>query len=379
MTEPSFNRPLGPVTISELTAGLAWPRLFRAFALSLRPRRVIMGTATVLLLWVAAKLVRLVMASHGGDAPGNVLAEIADGLGGAAGHLVRLQFADAAGSAELAWTAIPVHMDSWAAMTVFAILAAPVWVVCTCALARSAAVDVAGDFDLSILRSVVFGLRRLSTLLSAFLIPLGFAALVSLGLRAVGFVLLWLQGVSVVGALLYPVAWIGGLVLVLVLVGYALGQWLLAPAVAADGADATDAVQRAYAYILARPARTLIYAAILLLVGALAFVLVNWLLRTADGWARELIVSWLPGERAHAVLATASGSGEPTSSLTSNIMEWWSWMLGAIVAGWGVSYYSCAATLGYLVLRRVNDHQDEHEIWMPGMIGGTMAARKKPA
>jgi len=38
-----------------------------------------------------------------------------------------------------------------------------------------------------------------------------------------------------------------------------------------------------------------------------------------------------------------------------------------------LSYIYTASTLLYLMMRQINDGQDHAELWVPGMIAGTMA------
>jgi hypothetical protein len=52
-------------------------------------------------------------------------------------------------------------------------------------------------------------------------------------------------------------------------------------------------------------------------------------------------------------------------------------LLGALVAliagGFGVSVYFVAGVIIYLLMRQLCDGQDQHELWVPGMVEGTMA------
>ena len=47
--------------------------------------------------------------------------------------------------------------------------------------------------------------------------------------------------------------------------------------------------------------------------------------------------------------------------------------VAGLVAGWAFSYYSCATTVLYFLMRKATDDQDLEEIWQPGLIEGTMA------
>lgn len=367
-----FNRPHGPVTIGELTAGLVWPRLLRLPVIASRPARVLLGTATVLVMWWAARLIG--MLTESADAAGkkaqgvavSVLRDVGDGVGDAAAGLVGLDLRRVLDGLSLAWTAPGIHSDRWVVLSASMLVLGGVFFAGGLAICRSAAVEIAGDVDLTVRRAVVFSLRRLGTLLAAALIPLGAAAVLSLVLKAGGWALFSLPGVSVVGAVLYPVAVILGLAYTLVWLGFVLGNCLLAPAVAVENADAIDAVQRAYSYVIGRPLRTGLYLALTAALFALGLMVASWLLGLAEGVAGANAAAWLSPERAGVV----NGTGDSTSAWMMAQMKW---LVGMVVAGWGVSAFFSGSTLLYLVLRRVHDEQDEHEVWMAGMVGGTLA------
>ncbi|MFM9956897.1 MAG: hypothetical protein ACKVZJ_02380 [Phycisphaerales bacterium] len=367
MGEPSFNRPHGPITFGELTAGLVWPRMLRALPMSLRPSRMLLGMVGVLGMIGAAKVVTLLTEAARADGTRprgvgeRVLVDIGDGVGGAAAALLRLDVGDAASSLELASTALSVHGDRWGALALSMALMLPIWLLVGGAAARSSVLEFAGQSDVPLRRAVVFALLRMGVLMRALLLPLFVAALVSVGLKIGGWALFSLPGVSVVGALLYPVAFVGGVVLVLVWVGFALGHWLLAPAVAAENSDATDAVQRAFSYVLGRPSRTLAYFALAALLGAVGFVVVSWVTGHAEGLTRAGLSSWLSAERA-GVVATPSGRAGASAWIVSA----WVWVIGLIPAAWGLSYAFTASSVLYLLLRRVHDEQDASEVWGVG-------------
>lgn len=366
MSEPSFNRPHGPITFAELSAGLVWPRLLRALPMSLRPARLMLGMLGVLGLIAAAKIVTLLTEStrEGGVRPRGVgervLADLSDGAAGAASALLRFDFDAAARSFELASTALSVHGERWGALALSLALMLPVWLLAGGATARSSALEFAGQADVPTRRVVVYALLRMGVLMRAVLLPLFVAALVSVALKIAGWALFSLPGLSVVGALLYPLAFLGGVVLTLVWIGFAIGHWLLAPSVATENSDATDAVQRAYSYVLGRPLRTLAYFALVLALGAAGFVLVSWVTGHAEGLTRAGLSSWLSPERAG--LVATPGSNQ-SGGVTAWIVGAWTWVIGLIPAAWALSYAFTSSTVLYLLLRRVHDEQDVSEVW----------------
>ncbi len=365
MSAPTFNRPHGPITLAELTDGLVWPRLLRALILSLRPQRLVLGTLGVaLMLGVAGLLTVLTEAERDGVRPSGIgerlLADLGDGVGGAAASAVRFDFDEAWRSIDLTRTAFSVHSERWGMLVLSCAVLLPVWLVLGGAISRSAALEFAGGPDTTLARSLVFSVRRLGVMLRAVLLPLALAAVISLGLKASGWALFSLPGVSVIGAVLYPLMVLAGLVFALIWVGFVIGQWLLVPAIAVENTDATDAVQRSFSYVLGRPARTLAYFAIAAAGFAVGLVLVQWLVSTSEGLARAGSSAWLTPERATLVLTPARSSG-----LSASLLDGWAWLIGCVAAGWAVSYLFTASTLLYLLLRRVHDEQDPSEVWVP--------------
>lgn len=365
MSAPTFNRPHGPITFAELTEGLVWPRLFRAIPLSMRPQRVILGTAcVVILLGVAWLLALATESSKDGVRPSGIgqrlLADLGEGFGGAAASLVRLDFDEAWKSLDLALTAFSIHAERWPVLVLSCALLLPVWLVLGGAISRSTAVEVAGLGDVSMSRGIVFSLRRLGVMLRAVLLPLAIAAVISLAIKAAGWALFSLPGLSVVGAVLYPLMVIAALVFTLVWIGFVVGQWLLVPAVSVENTEATDAVQRAFSYVLGRPARTLAYFVVVAAAFAIGLAVVQWLVTTSEGLAKVGASAWLSTERAALVVTPAREQG-----LSAWMLDGWGRLIGCVAAGWAVSYVFTSSTLLYLLLRRVHDEQDPGEVWMP--------------
>lgn len=356
--------------MAELTAGLIWPRLLRAAGLSLSPPRLVIGFAVALVIgvwsWLIDALCRAVDVEpfalpalrgvgsdlHAAAASIFHLAPV-EGLG----LLYRGVFADVADAV----SSSPLLGTLWV------VVALGVWAVGVGAIARSVAVDVAGDLSLGIRGSMAFSLKRWRSMVFAVLIPLIVVGIVAAVLMVAGWATLSLKGVSVVGGLLFGPALLIGLALVFVLAVFVIGHAMLAPAVAVESTDAADAVQRAYAYVLGRPGRMLVYTLVLIVQGAVALLIIDFIIGSAWHATRGLTAFWLSDERAMAIF------GPEATGPTARIVRGWLALLTLIPAAWAVTYWSAAGTLLYLLLRRVNDEQDIREVWMPGMIPGALA------
>ena len=159
-----------------------------------------------------------------------------------------------------------------------------------------------------------------------------------------------------------------------VYVSFMLGQSMLAPAVAVEGTDSVDAIQRIYAYLLGRPGRALIYLSLAAVQGLIAIGLAAWVLNGAADLTASMAGSFLPGERSRALFEPGQ-----QSSAGGAIVAFWQLFVSLILSGVLVSWHATAGTLVYLLLRRVCDEQDLREVWMPGVIPGTRASETPAA
>jgi len=363
-----------PVTLRELTAGLVWPQLLRSAGLAVQPPRLLVGLLVVLgllavgwlldVVWGAAPPAELPIRFRA--APGEepfadaFLAEVFSGVDVAARRAMELDVSKALtalvqSAYGTAWSllgAAPVR----GAVTLAAFL-----IVCAIgggAIARMTAVDVGADLSMSARDGVAFALRRWRSLTAAWLAPLFVVGAIAMLLRASGWLLLSLPVLDVLGAVLYAIPLALGLLAMLLLGVFAVGHGLLIPAVAVEGTDALDAVQRAYAYVLGRPGRMLLYAAVLLAQGCVAYLVVAWIVDAGVRFTHENTTAWLSEARA------AKVHGDDAAAPT--LIGFWESAFRLLPPAFLVSYAFSASTVLYLLLRRVNDEQDVRDIWMPG-------------
>jgi hypothetical protein len=245
---------------------------------------------------------------------------------------------------------------------------------------------------LSWTEALAFSLSRWKSLLGAMLGPLLVVWAIALLLAGAGWLLFsWVgmniagSSVGLLGAFLYGIAIILGIVAALVSIVYIIGHNLLVPAVVCEGADAIDAIQRGYAYTLDRPVRLIVY--LLLACLGLAFVLaiVAAIVGSGIGFAGKAAGVWSGGEARSVILhgtmrafpfpAWQAEAGPIAGKITGRT----AWLIGlwTMIPVYGLlaCYISCGMacmTVVYLAIRRVCDGQDTAEIWMPGMIEGVM-------
>jgi hypothetical protein len=232
---------------------------------------------------------------------------------------------------------------------------------------------------------LAFALARRWSLLGALLGPLVLIWGISALLVAGGLLGRW-PVVNIVGSLFYGLALLAGFLAVMLMLIYILAHHLMIPAVVCEGTDAIDAIQRGYRYILARPARAVVYTVLgaagwALVVGVVAFIAVATLgftaRATSAGTGDWHWMVWKPTVEAAAALGHPLRPMPPlnpgTYGVAAGIIGFWTLLpVGLVYA----AFFSCGTALHtvlYLALRRLCDGQDFAELWVPGMIAGTMA------
>lgn len=369
--EPSgVARQLPPlIVLSDLAAQLIWPRLLRVPAAALWPSRLLLGVIGAALAGLLGSLNTL-----WSDRPGIGAAlerVVAGGLGSAVTRGVALD-ADAAarevvralvtGPADLA-LAYPVSLPVLGLAMLGALVAVGG------GIARSVAEEGATGTRPSAARMLGWSLARWPSAFAAVAVPFVALGLGVVLLRSLGWLGFALPGVNVVGAVLLPLGVALGLAMAVLAVGLGLGGIMVVPARAAEDSDAIDALQRALAYVVARPLRLVAYLAIALGVSALALGVARGLV--VGGW--ELTVqqagAWLSESREAALsgVAPPGDDGAPgTLGGTERIAHWfvnlWGGVPVVLVSGYAISLFVTAGTRVYLAMREVCDGQDPSEI-----------------
>lgn len=352
-----------PVTLSDLTQDLLWPRLLRVPALALAPGRMLLGAIAVLLialafripgLWGMGNWVHLV-GDRSVEAQQSVLA---------APHsaLTPRPLLEAASGYVFGVPMRLVREHPWAALASF-LPALAVLGVLGGAIARSATLEVATGVRPGTIKSLAFALAKWSSLVGALAAPLILILVIELVLAIGGIALLSLPWVKVVGALSYILALGGGLAVVLLLIGYALGWPMLGAAVVAEGSDGLDSLTRVYAYIWARPLRLLSYLLILAMLLSLTLGVANFVIDRSVIVAAKATGAWLSD-------ASASVLTNPASTMTSSSDKAAAWLVGmwtkvfhVLAAAYTFSFFASGGSVLYLIMRRVCDGQDVSEVW----------------
>jgi len=364
--DPQRASPLAkPITLSDLTEELLWPQLFRALPLALRPERLGIAFFTLVILSLLGRII-----APSATTPAMATGALFDFVNGVKWHSVQ-----ACVSAEtmlllgVTWSQIAAKPWVSAGVGVPAIL---VLLIGAGAISRMAACEFGQSVVVPWTRGLAFSISRWASLVGAVAGPLLVVGFL-LGVVALGGGALFNWSISaILGALLYPIALILGALAVLLLLGFALGHPLIVPAVACEGTDAIDAAQRSYAYVVGRPLRLVLYLAILLaLLVVSASVLEVIVFRTIE--VTRGAAASLAGVSASQALDATQEGAEGVWGWVGRIVSFWTLIPRLLVGAFILSYGACGSTILYLLMRKLNDGQDTGEIWMPGLVGGSMA------
>jgi hypothetical protein len=249
---------------------------------------------------------------------------------------------------------------------VLALLLLPILVFFGGAIARSAIVEAARDRSITGPQALAFAFTKRGSLVGAFVAPLVAAGVLAGLLWLFGFALLSLPGLNVVGGLLYGVAALLGLLLAFIVFALALGFPLLVPAIAAEASDSVDAVQRAYAYLIDKPARLLLWAAALLVQGAAALFVVTFLIVTGLNWAADLALIGEPAVAGDLRLFRPIPEREELEgsiAIAAAMIGIWERLALLVAGAFALSFFFCASSLVYLRIRRDCDGQAIDDIW----------------
>jgi hypothetical protein len=385
MTEPQrpTSSPIPPVRLETLLEDFVWLRLVRAPMLALAPSRWLVALLAVL----AISILREAWGSH-------VLTRIGEEIGRplltAAASILTLDFTSATMPLRAA-RAGAVHLLILPPSPGSIILALPeliVWLLVGGAICRMVALDFARGQGVGPVAGLGFGLGRLPSSLGALATPLLVAA--GLGaIVAVGGAMAAIPVIDVVVAALGFLGLLMSLLALLLLLFTLLAGPLMLPAIACDGADAADAVQRSWAYLLARPIQLLVAALAAAALGFILIGIVGWIIEATIATMQTWVGAWSDraGQIARGGPLTASGEAAGTATAadgaggTARPAAWlagmWIQTARAAVLALAVSYFFTAATLIYLLVRQSCDGQDYTDLWTPGATEALIAASLK--
>ncbi len=357
--------------LAQVSSELLWPKLLRSVSLALRPERLFIAALTLVLMVLVLRIPGVEW--WAGQAWSDRVDSLGDvGWAGLGWHLLdpRTWFEPLV---LLVYNSAALWYTSWWTTLIVGPVALFILGLGGCMISRIAACDVAQGISLGWPEAWKFSTDRSGSILFALLAPLALVLLVWLALAAAGFALFSVAWINVLGGVLYVFFILAALLAVVVLAVYLIGFPLIIPAVACEGADGIDALARAYPYVFGRPLRYLLYVVILVILGHLALGVADLLASFVVYFAREAAMTWT-GEPADQVISAIAAEGATSSErAAARMVKFWGELVRVVIVAFALSYFFCASTVLYLLMRRVCDGQDAGEIWMPGMIEGTMS------
>lgn len=350
------------VLLEDLTAGLIWPTLLKAPSMAFAPARWLLGTLAAFTLVLAGALHTSIFNPQPPVDP--------------AGATDFYQGFPAVFSAMMSFNpyyminaingAINYHLNHFAQdpWTQSALYIPCIFIlgIFGFAITRSTSIqfghgrhtDTAGALSASFLSIRQIALTTLG--------PLAVCAILASIATFVG-LLLGLPVVNILGAALYLIPVLISILIVCLLTLHLLTLPISISALAIEGTDAFDALQRAYAYIIAKPIRLFLYTLLTLFVGTTIVTI----LAIITGWSIELadqLAAVFTNDAGRRVLMGDENLAA-TEPLANRIINLIRSTMQLLVAGFTLSLVFTSSTLIYLAIRRVCDGQDMHEIWDP--------------
>lgn len=341
------------LTADDLLGDLLWPKLFRVPRLALRPGRIGLGVTGLLVVMLVDSLLATVA---GGP---EVLPLL---LGGVPASV------PAPGSwfSALAGAVLEAFRATWEAAPLRTAIVLPLTALCYgivgAAVGRMAAEEFCRGHLPTWTHGLTWSLRAFWGLVIVHALPLAVAAFLVAVMSVGGAAILSVPGVNLLGAVLGVVALGLSFVCVVLLVAYVLGLEMFAPAIAVEGPDGIDAMQRVYAYIIGRPGRFAVYSLVLAAQFAVVFAVAMGLAALTTElavWSMSLLLS------DDAARVASGAGGEQLGGIgkaAARAMETVLHLPVLLAAGYGVAYWACGGVVQYLLLRRATDGQDVSDL-----------------
>jgi len=180
-------------------------------------------------------------------------------------------------------------------------------------------------------------------------------------------------GFGLIGALLF------GLLTVIMLIGIVVGTSLMFPAVAYEGSDGFDAISRTFNYVFAQPWWWLLYTLIAAVCGTISYLFLRFLafllliityllldmglMDKTDGTSR-LAVLWPKPEFFNLVVTATETPIKWSESLSAFLIHMAVLFVVGLLVAFVISFFFCASTVVYALLRNKIDGTDLDEIYI---------------
>ncbi len=266
-----------------------------------------------------------------------------------------------------------IYADSWSKLAwgwTKLLWALSVWAVFGGAIARIAALEIAGEGIPSLKEAVSHSTRYFFSTIGGTLLPV-----VGVGLFwGIAFSIGLLGLIPGIGPLLTGGLWfislICGALLALILIGVAASWPLMYVTIAVEGSDAFDALSRSYSYVFSRPWYGLWIAIVALLYGAVVLLFLHGAMRFSVSLANHATHVGMGAEANRALWDApyASAESQAAADATEGVepvlqraslggqlrAAWWRGFM-TLSTVFVYSYFWVAMTIAYFLLRHAED------------------------
>lgn len=257
-----------------------------------------------------------------------------------------------------------------------------IWAFPGGAITRRAVVQLATDEPLGVASAAKYAGRNYLWYFLTPFYPLLAIALLALPVACLGLVLWLLPGLgAALAGLSWPLVTLAGVAAMWLVGGLLLGFPLMWPTISSErDGDPFEAFSRSYAYVYGKPFHYLLYAVIAALFGALSFIVVLLavvIVREFGFWA----LSWgaggpLAAELREDALDLLSGEFQP--AYPSIFWRFGVTLIALVVAvvesvtsAFRFTYFFCAASAMYLLLRHNVDEKEMDEVFVEPQIAAS--------
>lgn len=288
----------------------------------------------------------------------------------------------------------------------FVLLKLSVWALFGGAACRVAMMRAARDERIPLSEALAFARARFGSFLLAPALGFGVVLIAGLVLMLFGLVgaIPWV-GDLVVG-LLFGLVIAAALGMAFILIGVCAGMPLVYPAIAAEGSDPFDALNRSVSFIYEHPWRSALYFGAATVYGAICLLFVKFFVRLGLAAAALFL-----GATMNLGGATAGASKLPDdvgkltavwqaptltfdsafvgrfdehevggmSRFSRFLIKGWLYAVWGLVAAFAISFYYAAASIVYLLLRREADATDMEDVFVDDYPAEALAAAPAPA
>jgi hypothetical protein len=237
-----------------------------------------------------------------------------------------------------------------------------VWAFFAGAITRIAAVQFGREERVDLREALRFATKQYWWSCAAPLFPLFGVLLAAAPIALLGLLLMRFDVGVVLAGLLWPLVLIGGLIMTVLLLGLLAGWPLMWPTISSEEhGDAFEAFARSFSYVFQRPLHYMLYFLVALVFGA-----VSWLLVSAFSEALvELCLyaaSW--GASSERIDQITTGENGGVLWAGSWLVRTFNALVRTVATAFHFSFFFCASTAIYLLMRRDVDQSDFDEVFV---------------